>query len=53
MLDGLRIADAAAQLDITGEIFDNALNRFGIFGASRKGAVQIDHMQKFRTLFRK
>ena len=49
----LRIADASTQLDVTGKILNNALNRLGIFGASSKGAIQIYNMQELRALFGK
>ena len=51
--DGLRIADAATQLDVTGEIFDDAFNCLGIFGASGKGAVKVHDMQELCALFGK
>ena len=49
----MRIANAATQLDVTGEIFDNAFNRLGIFGTTGKGAIQVHDMQELCALFGK
>ena len=48
-LDRRHRPDATADLDMTGEGFDDARHHIGIDRMAREGAVQIDHMQMLRA----
>src|SRR3546814_3144436 len=45
-------SDVCSSDLMAGEGFDNGFDRFGVDGATREAAVQIDHMQVLRARFR-
>ena len=52
-LDGIEVADAAAELDrnFIADFLDDFLDRPFVLRLAGKGAVEIDHMQAARALF--